>query len=47
MPGTTTTQGNTVLALLRVGRSYAEAAESAGLTVRHVMELWARERFRQ
>lgn len=36
----TDTQQQTALVLLRMGRSYAEAAESSGLTVEQVMKLW-------
>lgn len=39
------TQESTALALLRVGRSFAEAAESSGLPVAAVMELWNKEHY--
>lgn len=34
-------KNQTALAILKAGRSYAEAAEVTGLTIMEVMELWA------
>ena len=37
-------QRQTALALLRSGRSFVEAAESSGLTVHEVFEVWQSEK---